>query len=419
MLPPGGLPVPAPRPVRQDVRLGPACARVAPRVTRSDRRARVGADEVAVPSPTNEGRASERVRRLLLHSRTQTAVKAAVAAALAWVLAEGVTQLVADRFAGWDPANYVYYAPMGAVVTSYPTVAASLRNGVSTMVALTLGAAVGLVVQLTLGHGVVALALAIGLGVAVGSVPWAGEQRSWVPVVALFVLVLGDGHTLAYSVAYVGLAGLGTLCGLGVSLLLPALRLTEAKEAVDALRSELVGQLRDSAEALRPDADLSTQDWQDRAHDPMRQVSASRQALQQVLDASRGNPRARYRAETINQLQEDCRALDRVAMLLEDLPGLLADTFGPEAAGPALGPDLAALTAEALDRLADLVAASGAGLALDDERVEHAEEAVQRLTAAFGGRRQADGADVALLGTVVGTLRRALAVFAPVRQPTR
>lgn len=374
------------------------------------------ADEVTVAAPTTAGPVRRRVHRLLLHSRTQTAVKAAVAAAVAWLAAEGVVGVVAGLVPAWELEDYVYYAPLGAVVASYPTVAASLRNAATTVVALSLGAAVGLAVELALEPGAVALAVAIGAGVAVGSVPWAGEQRSWVPVVALFVLVLGEGQAVGYSAAYVGLAGLGTLCGVGVSVLLPALRLTEATEALDSLRSELVAQLRDSADALRRTPPPSAEEWPGRGHDPLREASRSRQALQQVLDASRGNPRARYRAETIRRLREDVEALDRVAMLLEDLPRLLVDTYGPDPAGSSPDPDLAAVTAEALERLANVVAAYDTGLTVHDERVEDAEEALHRLTAAFGSRRHLDEVEVALLGTVVGTLRRALAVFAPVQQ---
>lgn len=356
--------------------------------------------------------ARRRAQRLLLHARTQMAVKAALAAALSWVAAE----VVARALSGLQLETYVYYAPLGAVVATYPTVAASFRTARSSILALGLGAVLGLVVHSVMEPGVLSLALVVGAGVALGALPGMGTQRSWVPIVALFVLIVGGANAGSYATAYVGLVALGTLCGVAVNLLLPALRLTAGEDALDRLRSLLADQLTDLADGLRKRPAPAREDWERRMHDPAPEAERTREAMQEVLDARHGNLRARFHLDAAERQRHIERALVRVAVFVEDLPEMLVQTYRKDLDWGPLDPELAAVTADALDRLADLVHAYDTDLAVNDRRVEDAEEAVQRLTDAFGRRRNLDDADVAVLGAVVANLRRSVAVIAPQRQ---
>lgn len=358
-------------------------------------------------------------RRLLLHSRTQMAVKCALAAALSWVAAQGVARAVSGLGLGLE--NYAYYAPLGAVVATYPTVAASVRTARSTALAMALGAALGLAGHYFSQQGqqgqqdqlnLLALALVVGLGVALGATPGLGGQSSWVPIVALFVLIIGGSQAVSYAAAYVGLTGLGTLCGVLVNLVLPALRLTAGQEALDGLRVSLADQLAGSADALRRHPGHAATELPEQTKDPVLAAEQTREALQQVLDASRGNPRARHHSSDIERQQHLAHTLQRVAVLVEDLPELLTGTEEGQP-GASLDHELTHLTADALDRLADLVRAYDTDLRADDLRVDDAEEAVQRLTAAFGRRRAVADADIAVIGAVVANLRRSLAVVVP------
>ena len=355
-------------------------------------------------------------RRLLLHSRTQMAVKSALAAALSWLAAEGVARAVSEL--GFDIEDYVYYGPLGAVVATYPTVAASLRTARSTGLAMAMGAAVGLA-----GHylgqqdpqgqlNVLALALVVGLGVALGAIPGVGAQSSWVPIVALFVLIIGGEHAISYAAAYVGLTGLGMVCGVLVNLALPAMRLSAGQEALEGLRESLAQQLAGSADALRRHPGHPATELPERTRDPVLAAQQTREALQQVLDARRANPRARRHVHDIDRQQHLAHVLQRVAVLVEDLPELLSGTE-EGAPGAKLDHELTELTADALDGLADLVRAYDTDLRVDDPRVDDAEEAVQRLTAAFGRRRAVADADIAVIGAVVANLRRSLAAVLP------
>lgn len=346
---------------------------------------------------------------MLLHSRTQMAVKSALAATLAWLAAE----LVAQALRGLDLGGYLYYAPLGAVVATYPTVAASLRTARSAVVALAVGAGLGVLVHSLVEPGLLSLALVVGVGVALGALPGVGEQRAWVPIVALFVLIVGDTHAGSYATAYVSLTGLGTLCGVAVNLLLPALRLTEGEEALSRLRARLTAQLADLADGLRAVPAPTRSDWERRQHDLAPQARRTREATQEVLDARHGNLRARFHVDEVERQRQLGVALDRVAVLVEDLPEMLVQTYRDDLEWKPLDEELAAAAADALDRLVELVRAYDTDLTAEDPLVQDAEQTVQRLTQAFGRHRDLDDADVAVLGAVVANLQRALTAIAP------
>ncbi|MEX2291373.1 MAG: aromatic acid exporter family protein [Mycobacteriales bacterium] len=364
--------------------------------------------------PITSDVALRQAQRLARHARTQLAVKSALAAVLAWVVAE----IVARAPTGVQLESYLYYAPLGAVVATHPTVAASLRTARAAFLALAVGAGLGVTVHSLIAPGPISLALVVGVGVALGALPGVGEQRSWVPIVALFVLVVGDTQAASYAIAYVALTGLGALCGVALNLLLPALRLDEGEEALSRLRDRVVDQLKDLADGLRVGPAPARQDhW--RVHPLGPEASRTREATQEVLDARRGNLRARHHSAAVQRQRRVGRALDRVALLAEDLPEMLAQTHSGDLERKPLDPELAAVTADALDQLAELVRAYDTDLEPDDRRVQDAEEAVRRLTEEFGQRRQLDDAEVAVLGAVVANLRRSLAAVAPERPDRR
>jgi hypothetical protein len=347
-------------------------------------------------------------RWLLLHERTQMAVKAAVAAALAWLAAS----LVGDRLEA-----YRYYAPLGAVVATYPTVATSLRTSLRAIAAIVLGGAVGLAVHATLSPSLPALALVVGGGVLVGGLRFLGEMRSYVPIVALFVLVIGGRHAWVYALAYVSLTLMGAVIGTAVSLALPALRLTQGRDAVHRLQNLLADQLADLAGGLRQATPPGPEDWRRRQRAVAPVVEQMRQAVLEAMDARRGNPRARFHGAELDRQREVARALERVAVLVEDLIAMLVDTHREDLPTSPLDPELADATARALESLATLVRAYDTDLAADDRCVAEVEDALRTLTTAFAERRDLDPADVAVIGAVVANLRRCLAAVSP--QPAR
>lgn len=114
--------------------------------------------------------------------RLVLAGKTALAAGAAWAAAHLMPAPV---------DQYAYYAPLGALVSMYSTVADSLRNGLQSLVGLALGIGVALLFGSFTGTTAVAVALVVGVGVVLGGFPRMGTAREWVPMAGLFVLVLG------------------------------------------------------------------------------------------------------------------------------------------------------------------------------------------------------------------------------------
>jgi uncharacterized membrane protein YgaE (UPF0421/DUF939 family) len=346
--------------------------------------------------------------RLAASPRAQMAVKAALAAALSWVAAEALVQLLHQD----QLAQYRYYAPLGAVVATYPTLAGAVRTAWSALWALALGAGLGLAVHAALDPGVLSLALAVGLGVGLGALPGLGEQRSWVPIVALFVLVIGGDHTATYATAYVVLTGFGALCGVLLNVLMPALPLGQSRQAIEELRERLSGQLEELAEALR----LRLPTDRDRGMSARRELDAAlarlRSATSELSQAERGNPRRRWHRTETSRMLGVAAVLERVAALVEDLVSTLAPPreYLP---APSFDEELARAVAEAVDRLAALVRCYDPDLTREDPRVHDVEEAMNGLVAAFGERRDLDPDDIALIGAVVANLRWATSAIKP------
>jgi hypothetical protein len=353
-------------------------------------------------------RHSERPRRLLTSRRMQLAVKGAIAASVAWLVAEAVIRAL--RVDGFD--NYIYYAPLGAVVATDATIAGSARTARQTALSLALGASLGLVVGRTLEPGVLSLAVAVAVGVLLGALPGLGDMRSWVPVVALFVLVLGGHDAETYAAAYFGLTALGAACGVVVNMVFPSMPLRSGQEALDRLKHQLASQLHDLADGLRQQPPPGRDGWSRRRWDTQTSLDQSRVAIRELMEAQYGNMlRTRHKGWVDRQTQL-VGALEHVAWFVEDLLAVLSQNHRDDLESP-MDPELAGVVAAAIDELATLVLAYDDTLSSDDERVRNVEKCMRVLTREFADRRDLDASHVAILGAVVANLRRASAAVHP------
>jgi uncharacterized membrane protein YccC len=345
----------------------------------------------------------------MLTDRAQMAVKAAIAATLAWLAAE----LVSGQIEGLE--NYLYYAPLGALIVIYPTVATTVRNSLSVGLAIALGGGLGLVIHLLLEPSLLSLALAVGVGVALGGLPWLGDQRSYVAVVALFTLLIGGTEPADYAIAYLGLALMGAVIGVAVGIAMPALRLTPGRDAMQSVATLLGDQLDDLADALRQEDPPDEQGWHDRIHSVRPVLDRMRRDVAEATDAQRGNPRARRHGYPASRQLEVSRGLERVALLVEDLVDVLVTSYRQDLPHTPLDRELAVTIADAIERLAALVRNYQEKMFSDDVRVQDAERALAQVQEAFARRRDRDTRDVALLGAVVANLDRSLSAVVPVR----
>lgn len=337
------------------------------------------------------------------HPRVGLAVKAALAASIAWLLVGLVPGPAAD---------YPYYAPLGAVIATSATLAGSAREAVQSVAAIALGATVSLAVDALLGANPVTLALVIAIGVLLGSWDRLGSSRSWVPTSALFVLIIGHANPTGYVLGYAGLTFMGALVGLAVTAAFPPLPLAPAQAQLQTLRDTLAGQLDDLVDGLQQESPPTEDEWRGRIHriDPV--LAQMREAVRQAGEARRGNRRARrYRAEAEAQYRQ-ARALERLTLLVEELTIVIAETERAEFERVGLGPSLRPAAARTLAALAAaLRSVDRAGA--DPDAVREAEERLDRLVDDVRRTRATTDDDLFVASNIIDNVRRSLTAISP------
>ncbi|MBN1092919.1 hypothetical protein JKP75_10300 [Blastococcus sp. TML/M2B] len=332
------------------------------------------------------------------HPRVGMALKAALAASLAWALV---------RLVPGPAADYPYYAPLGAVIASSTTLTGSVRESAQTVTAISLGAAVALVVDAVTGPDLLAIALVVAVGVLLAGWPLLGSSRSWVPTSGLFVLIIGNANPTAYVLGYAGLTLFGALVGLAVTAAFPPLPLAPAQAQLQLLRDALADQLDDLADGLRQQTPPTAEGWQERTRtiDPV--LAEMRAAVEQALEAQRGNRKARRYAEDARQQVLQARALERLTLLVEELTDALTATERAELERVALGPALRPAAARTLGALGDALRTVRDRTA-DPEALRVADDAVQALADEVRRTRSATREDLFVAGSVIDAVRRGL-----------
>ncbi|MCR2817921.1 FUSC family protein [Microbacterium sp. zg.Y1090] len=255
-------------------------------------------------------------------SRLLLAAKTAVAAAVAWYLAPYVP---------FADAEYSYYAPMGVLVSMYPTVADSARAGMQALGGLALGILLGFGALTALyagAPGLVAVALVIGAGVALGGIRRLGAGRDWIAIAGLFVLLLGGRHADEFSTSYIVTIAFGVLVGVVANyVLLPPLYLREAGAQLSQLRSRLAGEL----ERIADEADAGGLDPErlGRDADELGSLAASvAEGVREAARSARANPRGRRRVGEREDAEQAWATLERVTLLVREVTEVLAQHPG-------------------------------------------------------------------------------------------
>lgn len=325
------------------------------------------------------------VRETFRTERLILAGKAAAAASVAWMLAPSVP---------FADAEYSYYAPLGVLVSMYPTVAGSARAGVQSLIGLGVGVALGLGVLGLVFAGlpsVIAVAVVIGVGILIGGIPALGEGRDWVAIAGLFVLLLGGLRAEEFSASYLLTMAFGVLIGVLTNLLIfPPLYLQRASQRLSTLRDAVCASLREIADALEDDAD--GQERMPQAVDGLEEMLPSVSSeVEMAEESSRANPRSRTRAAERRLNGQRMAALERTTRATIDL----ADALAAAAAEGALADSASrGRLAAAVRASADIVEAP----ASDDgaaERLAAAERALDDAAGTLGRHPSRDGAPYA------------------------
>jgi uncharacterized membrane protein YgaE (UPF0421/DUF939 family) len=343
------------------------------------------------------------LRLLSGHPHLTLSLKSAVAAAIAWIVVQPLPG-VAD--------TYPYYAPLGAVIAVSSTVVGSVRESAQGVLAIMIGAAVALIAVPLPIPEVLALAIVVAVGTVVSYWPRLGGKGSWVPISALFVLIVGSSDPMDYVVAYLGLTSLGAVIGVGLNLLFPPLPLSPTQRTVTRLRETLAEQLDDLADGLLHEEPLTSQEWQDRRRAIRPLVAQTRGVVEHATEARRGNWRAGRRRERADQQYEQSRALEQLAFLVEDVTDLVTDHERAELEHVALGAQLRPYAAHALGEMAEVLRTVD-GAAGGGEQLLQANEAVDRLADEIRQTRQRDGDDLFSAGSIVTAVRRGISALAP------
>lgn len=292
------------------------------------------------------------------HPRLLLALKAAGAAALAWLLVQPAGGFVHD---------YPYYAPLGAAVAMSTTVVTSVRTAGQAVAAIAVGAVVAVAARLLLvgplptpAGGVAAVALVVGLGTLLAGWPRFGSMGSWVPVAGLFVLILGGQDPWPYVVAYAGLVGVGGLVGVLVNAAFPQLPLTPATRAQDELRDALADQLDRLAVGLEAEEPLSENEWLTVTASLDPQLRRVEELVGLALEAQRANWRAKRWADDAARQHRRARALQQLTASVEEVVSLVSDPRSPVHADDEDARALRRAVATALSRTADMLRTSGA-----------------------------------------------------------
>jgi len=239
----------------------------------------------------------------------------------------------------------------------------------------------------------------------------------------VLMLTVGRTDPAAYAVRYAGLTLLGAAIGVLVTtLLFPPMQLTVAVRRVAGARELLAAHLDRIAAGLRggelPDPAL----WEVQGRELGGALDRMRAAEAVVERARRANPRARRWQGTAESIREQSRALDRVAVLVDDLTTLVVQ-FQPHRRGLDRVDDATGwVLADALTGLADVVRipyhATDAEPDERDAAIDAALAALSRLTALLRSSTIADDEGFFALGAVTVGMHRSLTTLeAHVRFP--
>ncbi|RKN67131.1 MULTISPECIES: aromatic acid exporter family protein [unclassified Microbacterium] len=288
------------------------------------------------------------VREAVRPTRLLFVAKTTLAVGLAWVIAPhmpGVTD------------EYPYYAPLGALVSMYPTLMGSVRTSLQTLFGLATGIGLATLVILTIGPTWWTIPVVIGVGVLLSGTGWFGAGREYVPIAALFVLVIGGQNPDDYSLGYLTQMAVGVVIGLLVNVLIAPAPLTGAAEArVEAFREQLSAHLHDIGDAVSESWPPETEQWAEDADSLAETTASLRAALAEADESRRGNIRARGRRGDTHHIHEQLTALDRIAHLIRDISEVTADTIWERPTALPLDPTLPEPLSAACHAVAEVIA---------------------------------------------------------------
>lgn len=330
------------------------------------------------------------------YPRLSVALKAATAAAIAWLLVK--------PFGGFAD-SYPYYAPLGAVVAVSTTVASSLRASRQAALAIAIGAGTAVAARALPLPEVAALALAVGVGTVAAGWPMLGGLGSWVPISALFVLIVGQRDPARYVLAYLGLTTLGAVVGVVVNAVFPSLPLTPTGLALRRLRVAVAEQLDEIASGLREPDPPTPEEWATHCRALTPYIDRVRTLVAETAEARRANWRARRWRQSADRQYAVATVLEDLTAVTNQIVALVTERERADTEEPALGTSLRPLAADAFSGTARMLEVFD-----DDEAFDvasrHTSESLDALRAATSSAWHEAGEDRYTAAAIVTGLER-------------
>ncbi len=215
-------------------------------------------------------------------------LKSAIAATIAWVLADVVLQAPSATF-----------APFSALLMVQVTVSKSLDQSVRYAVAVSSGVALAGLLSPLLGPTIVTFSMLMLIALLIGRWRRLGNQGPQVAVAAMFAYSSftqsGDGlSSMVQLLSIAGLVLLGCVVGVVTNLaIVPPLRYRSAETSIRTLSQALCDLLADVSRGLdegMPDTDLADS-WHRRANEMPSIIDQARDSIADAVETMRLNPR--------------------------------------------------------------------------------------------------------------------------------
>lgn len=209
-------------------------------------------------------------------------LKTVLAAVLAWLLATEVFAL---------PQSFL--APWAALLVVHATVYRTFSRGLRQVAAAVVGVVLAWGVGNLLGLDTAAVVVVLALGLAIGALPWFGEEATAVAATALVVLTTGFSDDDSMLLARLGDTAIGVAVGLLINAVVwPPLRRRTAIAAMDRIDDRIGALLVDIGQGLLEGCDDDDVDaWVGRTRSLDHELDHAWSLVRQAQESARMNPR--------------------------------------------------------------------------------------------------------------------------------
>jgi uncharacterized membrane protein YccC len=340
-----------------------------------------------------------------LRAHGLAAIKASVAAVLAWLLV------------GWlMPSSVGFYAPLVAVLSVLPTLVRTLRDVVQRLVAVGLGLGLGWIAAVTVGLHSWSLGALLVLAFLFSTWRRLGEEGIQAPVGALFILLLAEDPTV-YAAQLLAEGVLGSLIAAAVNVLvLPPLQVRPADRALADLRHALGDLVDDMSSGVGDGWPPEQPGWLRRARDMDGRITAARTAVREGQESTALNPRGRRWRKLPTEQRESLLRLEQISVVVRALADTLEEAADPARPGMTVDDGFRSTLARALRHLAEALTSYGTpennvDVAAEEQPLELAVGDVDELQRWLAEEQAGGVASLVAEGAVVTQLARAVRIL--------